>query len=978
MKYIIKKYSKHLFRKSMPPIIAKNKENDISSSDGQKLKMSMEDASLLKCVDGASLAGEEEDKKEHQVQLAIYKFPSYHTPWKTEKDRAKIRKICNNIDEVALELQEDHNYHMISDPDSFVHLFGDIDVEKVKGVPTGVHIGSIKEWEVPFVTFVNSLDGMELKEEQIIYTKNTGLEGSYHWEIPFMKCGIDTLYRLVTEFSGAYEDCPIYKFIHDTSFYKKGLWRLPNQTTIDNYGNLKTKHEVISGELKQFFPQYIEGCIDVDAIINRGLDAKEKVKKTEDFSKKIKPEQINEEEPTSDKEDEKETEEEIEEKQPIKTEKKKTQHQSDRLTYLAKILNCYPSSWFKDYDNWLKKLLIGVKNEFGEEGYSTFDIISREKAPNHYNSVENRAKWDSIRDTHPNPLTFASILYFARILNPHQYYIIKEEHPMFDLLSIKPKHVIMAKCLYELFPIEFVFQNNKFYCLDKFQFWDDDPNHPLLEIAITDKLKEALLTMKEEKKRKLHSKLGSEQKNSSEAKNIRCQIDYLEKLFDGVKGILEVLADMPFINNVEKCCKTLYRKKEYEIKFNDKWYLFPFKRNVLDLLTHTFRNYSYSDYCSLSTEIDWREPTAEEERVVDRFFETVFPNELVRKAVLILLSTCLEGRRLCKFIIFYGEGSNGKSVLIAWLKLMLGRLGYTASNAILWQEQKMGSCPELANAEKKRAVLISEFPKERKLNVGVVQNIVGDDTIPTRGHYDSGTEKISHMTLILFCNDKPLLEGRINKAILRRIININLQSTFESDDNKVNEAEHHYKEDRRFDDKEFLSQHISALLKKLTVAHQEYAQANYNTDSFIPECIWNETKEYLLECEERTAWFESLYVDLGDDSKEYLALKDVYDNSFVDSDLYKNMKRVSAKSVGINNFYEFFRTHEFYRGRFRERHHPESQTYLRKILLGYQVRTAKCQNGGECNGERIYNYKGKREGLYCEKHKKDGMIACQE
>jgi hypothetical protein len=400
------------------------------------------DGGVEKKDDGVSVTGdeeivipvfdEEEDKKEPQVQpLAIYKIPSYgKIKWKTEKDRAKIRITFNDIDELALGLQENHNYHMISNPDSFVHLFGDIDVEKDKGVPTGVHIGSIKDWEVPFVTFVNSLDGMELKAEQIIYTKNTGLEGSYHWEIPFMKCRIDTLHRLVTAFSGAYEDCQIYKFIHDTSFYKRGLWRLPNQTTIDNYGNLKTKHEVISGELKQFFPQYIEGCIDVDAIINRGLDAREKVKKTnvEDLSKP-EPEQKNEEEDEEPEEEEEtnEIEEEIQPEHQELLEQKKIIEQEEELNLVKGFLEkCFPNEYFSVREKWINEIAIPMKRlcnadkQFTEKIYAIFDTISKSKCPQKYDPIENRRIWDSIGKC-DNPKTIGSLFYIAKKYNREEY-----------------------------------------------------------------------------------------------------------------------------------------------------------------------------------------------------------------------------------------------------------------------------------------------------------------------------------------------------------------------------------------------------------------------------------------------------------------------------------------------------------------------------------------------------------------------------
>ena len=274
-------------------------------------------------------------------------------------------------------------------------------------------------------------------------------------------------------------------------------------------------------------------------------------------------------------------------------------------------------------------------------------------------------------------------------------------------------------------------------------------------------------------------------------------------------------------------------------------------------------------------------------------------------------------RRLCKFNMFYGNGSNLKSTMIALLNMAFGKHSIVASNTILWETKKMGACPEVANLHKKRSVCISEFPEEKSLDVVIVKTLTGDKTIPARGLFDSDTEKTSFMSLQLFCNNKPKLNGRIDKALVRRMITISCNSIFVEDANEVDEANHIYLIDKRFDDEEFLSTIFLAFLQKLMIAYQEFRLADYEIDGFIPDCVRKDTEEYMLENDELSAWFEETFkLDKTPNTKAYIHLGTLFASNLTLPMVLDKLKK-QGKNIGKNGFIDYFRKHELYRKRFR-------------------------------------------------------------
>lgn len=157
---------------------------------------------------------------------------------------------------------------------------------------------------------------------------------------------------------------------------------------------------------------------------------------------------------------------------------------------------------------------------------------------------------------------------------------------------------------------------------------------------------------------------------------------------------------------------------------------------VIDLRTGEARPYSREDYITqtLGTHFD---PQATCPRWL-RFMEEVFPDEEVRRYVWKAAGYSLTGdmREKCYFFL-HGCGDNGKSRFLAALENVVGNYGEQAGKGLTVSNQR-GDYPlrEAAKIVGKRFVLASETEDRERLNVVVIKNITGGDSMDAAGVYE--------------------------------------------------------------------------------------------------------------------------------------------------------------------------------------------------------------------------------------------------
>jgi P4 family phage/plasmid primase-like protien len=123
-----------------------------------------------------------------------------------------------------------------------------------------------------------------------------------------------------------------------------------------------------------------------------------------------------------------------------------------------------------------------------------------------------------------------------------------------------------------------------------------------------------------------------------------------------------------------------------------------------------------------------------------------------------LLASCLEGTtRDQKVHIWTGSGANGKSTLIDLFESCLGDYCCKLPITLLTKKRNASNSasPEVQNAKGKRFASMQEPDEGDKINVGLMKELSGNDTIYSRGLYSSPVEFKPQFKMLLTCNQLP-------------------------------------------------------------------------------------------------------------------------------------------------------------------------------------------------------------------------------
>ena len=257
--------------------------------------------------------------------------------------------------------------------------------------------------------------------------------------------------------------------------------------------------------------------------------------------------------------------------------------------------------------------------------------------------------------------------------------------------------------------------------------------------------------------------------------------------FENYMKILKVagkLKQTSFKNNIMSECQELFydTEKSFYEKLDSNLNLLGFNNGVYDLKKGHFRKGRPEDMISKSTHINYiqYEPNAPQIAQIHKFIREVLTLEPVRQYVIKLMSTFLNGTtKNEKFHVWSGSGSNGKSKLIELLEKCLGDYSCKMNASNLLQKRGSGTAanPELARTKGARFVNCQEPDQNSELNVGIMKELTGGDTIVTRAMYKESFEFKPQFKMILTCNQKPKLPED-DEATWRRIVLVEFTSKF--------------------------------------------------------------------------------------------------------------------------------------------------------------------------------------------------------
>jgi P4 family phage/plasmid primase-like protien len=416
----------------------------------------------------------------------------------------------------------------------------------------------------------------------------------------------------------------------------------------------------------------------------------------------------------------------------------------------------------KDCDNyyeWLKIAMI-FKNE--NLNMKIFDSWS--KKSDKYNKDLNNKILKSLKQTNKG-YTIATLYMKCKEYNPTIYEILNKNRTDIDELIMKQDNNTIAKFYYNMNPDKFIYvsgdiglwfsydENNRIYgkCRNLPEMLNDISD--TLQTLVTERLNKYI--KKKDEKIKIYEKFYKWAGTSS---NVKSCIDFLKKLY----------TNNDFI---------------YKIDENNK--LFAFNNCVYDLDIKGFRSINRSDYIEKSTGYNINAKSNPEIRKnLNRILFDIFDSEHMVEYYKKIISMSMFGNSDQVIYIHNGIGSNGKSLLFAFLGYCFGQYYYETDNTFFTKSN--GAVNSNLSKSQGTRIILAQEPEGDTLNIDFIKLITGSETITTRALYQDNITFKKNFTTHLCCNTKPQL-SKNEPAIYRRLKIINYNNEFVDKPTKPNE-----------------------------------------------------------------------------------------------------------------------------------------------------------------------------------------------
>jgi hypothetical protein len=708
------------------------------------------------------------------------------------------------------------------------------------------------------MVFTDIYDYVKVDASDISYTTNFGVDtGSHHIVIP--KYCMKSSHQ--KEFWKVFREKYNYgnEVDSDNVFGKEQWFRLPNQTAKAK-GKMKTPHIIQKGELEHFVLKYVEKA----EVYPFELSIKEEkpVKKT--VKKIVKKKTVKSDE--TDSEDD----------------SVKSDEEKDKL--LKNLIDCLSSEKVDSYDTWIT---IGMILKSENADVSLFHYFSKKSSK--YDEAETTYKWNSFKND--GGLTISTLHYYARKDNMEMY-----ADKIMNIKNVnlyKPLFTsgLIADYFKKLYGDYFIYCNDVLYYFNGVYWKRDDKNKSNLNLFVNNEFFNNLMTYIF-----THFRLNNDNKSIDE---------------DERKDIAENIRT--FQGNVNTLRRGSVRKSFIEdiiiwitnndIKFDENPYLFAFENKIFDLVKGDFIEPNPKYYISITVGYKYEDidDLDDKKDFLMKWIDKILPNPEVRDFYLTILSTGLAGIQLQNFFIATGVGGNGKSVLDSLMLKMTGNYGYRLPNTMILNPIKDGPNPQAFCMNKKRFLLATEPSDKHKICCSTIKALTGENTLNVRDIQSSNCKISLNMTLLMECNNLPLLDES-TEAMLRRVIAIPFISRFVSAEKfeELKDEPNTFLGDTYYTSDFFTDEYKQVLFIILTDYFKKVFKNNKIELGNTPEDCKKITMEYLAVSDNIFDWFNDVF-EKADDS--IMTFKDVFE-IFKDGDFYGNLSKIDKRKYNQKYFYD--------------------------------------------------------------------------
>jgi len=242
--------------------------------------------------------------------------------------------------------------------------------------------------------------------------------------------------------------------------------------------------------------------------------------------------------------------------------------------------------------------------------------------------------------------------------------------------------------------------------------------------------------------------------------------------------------------------------------------------------------------------------------------------------------------------IFWGSGSNSKSVCMSLISKVLNKFCGTIDKGLFMDSKNknsLGPKPEKLVLKDLRVAIISETEENEKLNECFLKNISGDDEITARGLNKDPITFKPKLSPVILTNNKPVFDTK-SAAMLRRIKFIPFKAKF-----KENPKEGEQKLNKYLV-KQLQEKYMNQILKFMVLGAIEFIK---NPDMTPPKELEEDMNKYIQEINP-SEYFIKSKLEVTENDKDRILRGDLYE-------IYKKWSVDNGVSVYIKKS-DFYKT----------------------------------------------------------------------
>lgn len=367
---------------------------------------------------------------------------------------------------------------------------------------------------------------------------------------------------------------------------------------------------------------------------------------------------------------------------------------------------------------------------------------------------------------------------------------------------------------------------------------------------------------------------------------------YMETIEPATK-IMDFIQSSDNRRKIMYTCAGMLYKEDFENLLDSRRDVIGMKGGVYDLTEDRFRRMEPDDYITLSTKIPFAQLDYSSEAVdeVLSLLTKVFPSEDIRRYFMRFISSCLEGRNANKiFSIWSGSGDNGKTVMVSLVEQAFGDYAVKMPTSLLMGKrvQSSAATPELAMLKGRLIALVQEPDEGDKLNLGVMKELTGNDSLYVRNLYEEGTIIPQTAKFVLIANRIPQM-STFDRAVWSRVRVMPFVSTFVDKVERSHDPLTTHLKDVNFSNK--IPMLAPVFMRLVIEEYKQYLAYGLEEPSEVKDCT--ETIRV-----SNDIFGQFLNANTEKDSKGIVAVKELYDAyKFWSKDMFPTMKMKDVSSL---------------------------------------------------------------------------------